>query len=71
MKHLLRYGLRIIIYFFLVRILEEILRSFQSDQSKNDFEQNFDDKKVIERTRCQLKAGLIETAPFGVPTSDM
>ena len=70
MKHLLRYGLRIIIYFFLVRILEEILRSFQSDQSKNDFEQNFD-KKVIERTRCQLKAGLSETAPFRVRTSDM
>ena len=58
MKHLLRFGLRILIYFLLVRILEEILKNFRPDESKSNFKDSFGDKNVIERTRCRLKAGL-------------
>ena len=50
-----RYGFRIILYYFIARILEEILRSSRLDGgSKNSFL----DREVNERAKCQLKAGL-------------
>ena len=50
-----RYGLRIILYYFIARILEEILRSSWLDGgSKNSFL----GREVNERAKCQLKAGL-------------
>ena len=50
-----RYGFRVILYYFIARILEEILRSSWLD---GGLKNGFSDREVIERAKCKLKAGL-------------
>ena len=56
MKHL-RYGFHILVYYFLVRSLEEILRSSWPGEDSNNFSQRRTlEKESTRRLKCQLKA---------------
>ena len=56
MKHL-RYGFRILVYYFLVRSLEEILRTSWPDKDSTNFFQRVTlEKESNGRLKCRLKA---------------
>ena len=56
MKHL-RYGFRILVYYFLVRSLEEILRTSWRDKDSKFFVQRGTlEKESTGRLKCRLKA---------------
>lgn len=56
MKHL-RYGFRILVYYFLVRSLEEILRTSWWDKDSSNFLQRGTlEKESTGRLKCRLKA---------------
>ena len=53
----LRYGFRILVYYFLVRFLEEILRTSWPDKDSTKFYQRGTlEKESTGRLKCRLKA---------------